>query len=79
MPPLAKFDAGRRQSGGFRLRHDARHSRVLAFHKRHGAFDDKLFRIFRTLSDGKSNPQQQEIPDHANGTIRMDISGNSKS
>ena len=78
-PSLAKFDAGRRQSGGFRLRRDARHSRVPAFHKRHGTFDSKLFRIFRTLSNGKSDPKQQEIQDHANGTIQMDTSGNSKS
>lgn len=59
-PSLAKFDAGRRQSGEFRLRRDARHSRVPAqapaFHRRHANLRNKLFRIFRTLSDGKSQP-----------------------
>ena len=69
--PFAKFDAGRRQSGGFRLRRDARHSRVPAFHKRHGTFDSKLFRIFRTLSNGKSDPQQQAISNLDSRIIRM--------
>lgn len=61
-PPFAKFNTGRRQSGEFRLRHDARHSRAPAFHKRHGTFDSKLFRIFRTLSNGKSELRQWENP-----------------
>ena len=69
--PFAKFDAGRRQSGGFHLRRDARHSRVPAFHKRHGTFDSKLFRIIRTLSDGKSDPQQQAISNLDSRIIRM--------
>ena len=73
-PPLAKFDAGRRQSGGFRLRHDARHSRAPAFHRRHANLRNKLFRIFRTLSDGKSNPQQQEISNLDSRIIRMGAS-----
>lgn len=70
-PPFAKFDAGRRQSGGFHLRRDARHSRVPAFHKRHGTFDSKLFRIFRTLSDGKSELRRQENPSHSHRKIRI--------
>lgn len=68
-PSLAKFDAGRRQSGEFRLRRDARHSRALAAHKRHGTFDSKLFRIFRTLSNGKSELRQWENPSPADRKI----------
>ena len=72
--PFAKFDAGRRQSGGSRLRRDARHSRAPAFHKRHGTFDSKLFQIFRTLSNGKSDPQQQAISNLDSRIIRMGAS-----
>ena len=72
--PFAKFDAGRRQSGGFRLRRDASHSRVPAFHKRHGTLRNKLFRIFRTLSDGKPELQQQEISNLDSRIIRMGAS-----
>lgn len=35
---------------------------ALAVHKRHGTFDSKLFRIFRTLSNGKSELRQWENP-----------------
>ena len=72
--PFAKFDAGRRQSGGFRLRRDASHSRVPACHKRHGTLRNKLFRIFRTLSDGKPELQQQEISNLDSRIIRMGAS-----
>lgn len=72
--PFTKFDAGRRQSGGFRLRRDASHSRVPAFHKRHGTLRNKLFRIFRTLSDGKPELQQQEISNLDSRIIRMGAS-----
>lgn len=71
---IREIDAGRRQSGGFRLRRDARHSRVPAFHKRHGTFDSKLFRVFRTLSNGKSDPQQQAISNLDSRIIRMGAS-----
>lgn len=47
---------------------------VPAFHKRHGTFDSKLFRIFRTLSDGKSDPQQQAISNLDSRIIRMGAS-----
>ena len=77
-PSFAKFDAGRRQSGEFRLRRDARRSRAPtqapAFHRRHANLRNKLFRIFRTLSDGKSNPQQQEISNLDSRIIRMGAS-----
>lgn len=51
------------------------HSRVPAqapaFHRRHANLRNKLFRIFRTLSDGKSNPLQQEISNLDSRIIRM--------